>query len=240
MMLPTKYNGESDTGQQITMLSYSGFSWDLTSKAKSDLSANLLNPDLTMEITTQFSFVRSLPSENTLTTDEYTYELTLEERNNISLALDNNDDVSIVIPHLYPRFFRLLEEELVSLDSDEDNYMSINLLYHGSGAEPYWEILPETILLPDKKQESGAIIYTTSDKILSGMVSDILSMIGGVGIVAIYTFILVVLGGNLRALYSTYPWEILYNEMEEPKPLLDMCEGIYLSRSAHYEYFLYI
>lgn len=276
---------QNDVGQEVTMLSYSGFVWDLTSRAKEDLSKNLNDLRYRMELEVSFSFTRKKPTETTLSTESYKYLLSNEERLELSKALNYSNNVDLHIPHLYPRMFRVTEASIIEIDGDEDKYINATLGYRCSGngnnddssnSQCYWEvriandndILIQNSLyfnnkIKNKEREKkknrmklyeiddynnddeeendeesndiGLILYTASDKVLSGVISDILSMLGGAGLIALYTFILVVLGGNLRSLYSTYPWEILYNEMEEPKPLIDMCQGIYLSRCATYE-----
>lgn len=255
---------QNDVGQQVTMLSYSGFVWDLTTRAKEDLSRNLNDLRYNMKLDISFTFTRKKPTETTLSTDEYVYELTNDERLKLSKALNTSSNVDIHISHLYPRLFRVTESEIIEIDTNKKKYINATLGYRCSNdldsSQCYWDIrtakdnnlLSKSTTIKNNKKynilseidedddieendDIGLILYTASDKVLSGVISDILSMLGGAGLIALYTFILVVLGGNLRSLYSTYPWEILYNEMEEPKPLIDMCQGIYLSRCATYE-----
>lgn len=263
---------QNDVGQQVTMLSYSGFVWDLTTRAKEDLSRNLNDFRYNMKLDLSFTFTRKKPTETTLSTEEYVYELTNDERLELSRALNYSRNVDIHISHLYPRLFRVTESEIIELDTNKNKYINATLGYRCSNdidsSQCYWDIRTSsdnnilllssssnklTSMKSNKKyklsendeedndigieenDDIGLILYTASDKVLSGVISDILSLLGGAGLIALYTFILVVLGGNLRSLYSTYPWEILYNEMEEPKPLIDMCQGIYLSRCATYE-----
>lgn len=89
----------------------------------------------------------------------------------------------------------------------------------------------------------GLKYYIISDHVVQGnkylyskgSLGMLMTMINGTTIIAFYTFIILYCSSLIRSLILYNPWEVMYSELENCQPILDIGEGIYISRYSRTE-----
>lgn len=138
--------------------------------------------------------------------------------------LVNNTESTVSFYNVYPRVLRLTASTTpVLIDDDVDEWNNVTLNFKSvDNRNHYWET------------EEDFKIIILSDKVMQGLIGDLLISLNGFGVIAFYAVIVVAIGQLIRNIFSSKPWMILYDEMPNSEDLLYLCEGIYTARYLKY------
>lgn len=139
--------------------------------------------------------------------------------------LTRQENATLVLEHAYPRVLRLTASTTALLiDTQQTEWKNMTLNYIClNQLNCYWETSDDLSLI------------VISDKAMQGVIGDLLISINGLGVITFYAVIVVAIGQVVRSIFSSRPWQVLYEEIIDSEDLLYLCDAVYIARYLHYK-----
>lgn len=157
--------------------------------------------------------------------DSHIIPLTESEENQLIKILTEQVNASLVLEHAYPRVLRLTASTTpLLIDVQQTEWKNLTLYYRCiDRLNCFWET------------SDDVSIIVISDKAMQGVIGDLLISINGLGVITFYAVIVVAIGQVVRSIFSSRPWQVLYEEIIDSEDLLYLCDAVYIARYLHYK-----
>ena len=250
-------NFEREQIQTVTFFTDSDKNWDLTDPLVEQLKYLIRNrkniSDLEyIALALDYNFERPLPKTSNKINKRYTHtiyyynnytkEPEYEYIENLLQALEKCHDTELTYKNFYSPPIRLSSDVKPKrlIDQKYFNLLDIKLGYVGcknvtkkNGSETvqipnYLEsyfTLKKVMKIGEEIKEEGLKFHVFSDKVSS--------TISGKSILTLYISFVLVVGNYVRNFFAGQPEKIRLTEMPYPEEIVDLCEGIKLSRNSY-------
>ena len=250
-------NFEREQIQTVTFFTDSDKHWDLTNPLVEQLKYLIINRKNISELeyialALDYNFDRPLPKTSNKISkryphtiyyyNNYTEDPESEYIENLGQALENCYDTEMTFTNFYSPPIRLSSDVKPKrlIDLKYFNLLDIKLGYVGCKNETkkignkiiqipnYLEsyfTLKKVMKINGEIKEEGLKFHVFSDKVSS--------TISGKSILTLYISFVLVVGNYVRNFFAGQPEKIRLTEMPYPEEIVDLCEGIKLSRNSY-------
>ncbi|KAI9907328.1 hypothetical protein PsorP6_016631 [Peronosclerospora sorghi] len=230
-------NTDSASVQCIEFDVFSNDMWGL-SPPRVDLLVTQLQSTDVLNWTISFTFTRPGPTDDPVVSVQYSVRVTDEHRHAmipmIKQTVQDDDETfvsSVRIDHLFPAVVQLTANNGVLQRSSE--MRSVVVTKHFSDGLTWWNIEP-VVNASDTNYCSTAYpfcIVAVSDRIVQGLTT---LGISSYGLTAVYIFVVVTVGNAVKGFFRGKLFQLQYEELPDPRDVLELVEGIYIARHEQY------
>ena len=222
--------------QNITIKGYGDFNWDISPKSYESLYKNLNDNSFQFYLRLTYSFSRKLGKSDESLYRYEDFELKddikkkLNETFKSSNLSDLTDSTQIYIEKAFSKFLRIPSEERpVELINEKQNIIlglkiidQYNKFWYIKSSNLTNEIIPNLNINNNEDKIEGIQIITFSDTFSK--------ITFGYNVLTFYMAFVLLVGNYLRTIFLGSAERVIYTEMVLPNKLLNVCEGIRISR----------
>eukprot|EP01094_Clydonella_sp_ATCC50884_P000107 TRINITY_DN10087_c0_g1_i2.p1 TRINITY_DN10087_c0_g1~~TRINITY_DN10087_c0_g1_i2.p1 ORF type:complete len:235 (-),score=26.08 TRINITY_DN10087_c0_g1_i2:222-926(-) len=204
---------------------------------------------MTLYLEMRIDFVRKYPDDQQTISQEWTVTITQDQKNDFLAMLDTNStQSSVLFPHVFGQYYRLpmtgnpiipeatsTEERLLPIQLSLNRELATEELVVNNtktqveNVVEFWEFKsPQPNVWSNQNPVLGADVVVTSTLVPTGPLSGLATA----GIIGLYIGVVLAIGKVLRSAVSDLQYNIMWKELPNPQPIIDLCHDIFLARQA--------
>lgn len=187
--------------------------WNISQMSKRNLCRSLLNADIKHYLEVFYTFEREYPNTQNKPRASKSKRISVNDSRLLQSIICNQTVTAYNCNSCFPEVVKITSagnDMTPYLISNQDYYLDIKLIYH----QDHFEAFSST--------NESLKLYVISDNYSPATLN--------FSLIAFYVSVVFLIGRILRSILSGTAYNIIMTVMPNPKPISNLCEGIYVSR----------
>eukprot|EP00949_MAST-11_sp_MAST-11-sp1_P004449 g4449.t1 len=212
--------------QSIRVSTDSSLEWKLTPPLRrrlmKELVSNITTSNIFIEMISKFN--RKQPKDfETVKHSSISSALSTQQRAELSRMISGQEG-TLKVDHFACTFMQLqaMDHDANCVDPKQRKRRGVRLSSHNTQGTLWWSLHHAS------EPQRALTLYTISNKVVETHLSDIV----GYGILAFYVAVVLVVAKSIRGFVSGQTKTIIYDEFQNPAPILRICEAVQIARQG--------